>query len=298
MTYSAVRLLAATLCLLSLRAVAQVASPAPDCTDSGVWFGTVGDARVSLAFSDGTGRYYYGNSVQDLVLTRDPAHPNHWLEADTKGKRTGDMTLTCGAKLEGRWTTPGGDRARPVVATPFLPGSSPLADDEDPRHSQAPVDEADADPEDAAVDAYLREREAHPPAVRRIPERIGPHRYVRYGIHGFGAVSVELQGPEPGIAAINAAIRPKYAAALEGAWACRYWTLVQGGPAASENFVAGDRVAFWHGSTVAVESWNATCARDTEMSSDELLAFDTRTGGAASWPFPYAVIAAMPLLPP
>ena len=282
------RLVAATLGLLASTAFAQATPVAPDCTDSGVWFGTIGKARVSMSFSDGTGRYYYGDSVMDLVLTRDPEHEHRWLEADLKGRRTGALTLACAQTLQGTWTNPAGEHAQPVSATPFVPSPQEASEGDDPRHA-APVEQAETDPDEAAVDAYLLARKAHPPAVRRIAERIGPHRFVRYGIHDFGAVSVELQGNERGIPAINQALLPKYAAALDGAWACRYWLLAKSGPEAVDGFRAGDRVVLWHGSTVVIESWTAGCIRDTQVSSDEVTAFDTVTGKPREWPFPMPV---------
>lgn len=282
------RLVAAALGLLASTAFAQAAPVAPDCTDSGVWLGTIGKANVAMAFSDGTGRYYYGDSVMDLVLTRDPEHEHRWLESDLKGKRTGTLTLACAQTLQGTWTNPAGEHAQPVAATPFVPSPPEPSEGDDSRHA-APVEQAESDPEQAAVDAYLQARKARPPAVRRIAERIGPHHFVRYGIHDFGAVGVELQGGERGIPAINRALLPKYAAALDGAWNCRYWMLAKSGPEAVDGFVAGDRVALWHGSTVVIESWTADCLGDTRISSDEVIAFDTVTGKPLQWPFPMSI---------
>ena len=70
---------------LTAPAFAQTATTSTDCTDSGVWFGKVGKAAVSMAFSDDAGRYYYGSGTFDLVLARDPAQPNnvHCSEAGT-----------------------------------------------------------------------------------------------------------------------------------------------------------------------------------------------------------------------
>jgi hypothetical protein len=297
MTLPSLRLAAATLGLLASTAFAQDAPAGSDCTDSGVWTGTVGGARVSMAFSDGGGRYYYGNHIDDLVLTRDPDHANRWLEADLHGKRTGALTLTCTDKLQGTWTNAAGAHAQPVAAAPFVfvPPREPDTDDRRRAADPEPEDTA-TDPEDAAVEAYLHARKSDPPAVRRQNERIGAHRYVAYGVHDLGATGIELAGPDRGLELVNGTLRPQYQAALAGIWACRYWALATGGPQAVANIWAGARVVLWRGTTVVVESWTLSCGREVMLTNREQFVFDTRTGERMSWPFPLAVLG--PRAPP
>ncbi|ANH67797.1 hypothetical protein [Mitsuaria sp. 7] len=281
MTCLRLRAIAAMLALVAAPAIASSATAGQDCSESGVWLGTIGKASVSMAFSDGTGRYYYGNSAMDLVLTRDGARTDRWIETSLKGKRTGLLTLSCGDTLTGTWTDASGARAAPILAA--RPAPRPDDADADVK-TEGDADEQKPDAETVAVEAYLRARKANPPAVRRIAERMGPHRFVRYGIHDFGAVGAELQGKERGIQTINGVLRKQYEGLLANAWGCTYWALTLGGPGRAEEFASYDRVAFWHGSTVVIETSESACGRESTIDHRRISAYDTTTGKSVDWP--------------
>lgn len=102
--------------------IARAAEPPPPC-ELGIWAGKVGHAEVRMEFiesGDGVvGRYYYRQSLADLLLRRDAA-AGDWQEievdVDAKGKTTGRLLLRCaGDSLTGQWRAPDGARTLPLA---------------------------------------------------------------------------------------------------------------------------------------------------------------------------------------
>ena len=115
------------------------ASPGPawsaaDCRDGQAWSGTIGDVPVMMEFDHvawdnrPVGRYYYRQSLEDLILTPDPDKKD-WRETDADGTLTGRLTVSCDEKtLTGTWTSPDGKKTNPIHAEAAKEYSKPRLD--------------------------------------------------------------------------------------------------------------------------------------------------------------------------
>jgi hypothetical protein len=103
--------------------VAPAASSSEQCF-TGIWHGTIGKLGVTMQLDDDpgelgglTGSYYYGRSLNELVLLPIVGHAGRWKEHDMAGTVTGLLSMTCRAgRLEGQWSRPDGSEKKTIVA--------------------------------------------------------------------------------------------------------------------------------------------------------------------------------------
>jgi hypothetical protein len=243
-------------------------APRIDCVDSGVWVGQIGDRIVTLGFSQGSGRYYYGANLQDLALQRDVSQSNRWLEFDMNGAQTGTIDLTCGQSMHGTWTSVDESKQFQLKATRVIPDKTETSE------------ESEADDAIIEVESYLNARFLMPPETQKQKAFFDGHEYLMLKVRGLSPAGIELRGNHLRISAINRQLREDFDRNVEGALHCSYWWLALNGPKHGIPFTAQQRITFWRGPNIVVFSETAFCLGDFKETRRNVKIFNTQTGAS------------------
>ena len=189
--------LAAAVALSAGAAQAQTDAPPPPW--SGVWQGTVGDAKVEACFGvagdpDG-GSYYYLRHLKPIALEAQKGARPTWTEGFDDNKTAPSWTLAASDAnaLTGSWS--GGGKTLPIKLS---------------RVALTKVDDDDDDSEPCGNLSYTAPRIA-PPTVTRTAATLDGVRYTKLTLHAGAALDVSvssfaLDASTPAAARLNAAL--------------------------------------------------------------------------------------------